>query len=408
MKNKTVCIAGLGYIGLPLATVIAEGGTRTYAYDIDRNRVETVQRGDCPIEEPGLAERLKAAVEDGRLEAGLAPISADYYIITVPTPVNRNNAPDMSYVQAAVEAIAPHLKPETTVIIESTSPVGTTEWARALAQSKRPELFADNPEEGPQFVYCPERIIPGDMLRELEENDRTMGGLTGLGAERGRDLYATFCRGEIILTEARIAEMVKLSENAFRDVNIAFANELSMICDAAGIDTSEAIRIANRHPRVNILTPGVGVGGHCIAVDPWFLIRGWPERSRLMMAGRAVNEEKTRFVIAKIRKVIDAAPETAVISCLGLAYKPNVGDLRESPSMEIAEELRRLYPARVLCCEPYLEARDQGRIEEHGLVLTTYDEAVSRGDIILELTPHREFKDVELRAAGKKVMRFQR
>lgn len=409
MESKTVCIAGLGYIGLPLATVIAEAGVRVHAYDIVRSRVDDVQRGHCPIEEHGLAERLKTVVEAGTLTAGMSPMEADYYIITVPTPVRENNQPDLSYVRSAVETISSHLKETSTVIIESTSPVGTTEWTRALAQGKRPELFSDDVSEGPQFVYCPERIIPGDMLRELKENDRTMGGLTRRAAERGEALYKMFCQGKIHLTEARVAEMVKLSENAFRDVNIAFANELSMICDSAKIDVKEVIKIANHHPRVNILNPGVGVGGHCIAVDPWFLIKGWPEKARLMSAARAVNLEKTRYVVAKVRDVINAMDKEAVIACFGLAYKPNVGDLRESPSVEIAQALREAYPGRVLCVEPYVEQRDYIRLEELGIVLSDYENAISRADILLELTPHSVFKDLNDKAqkAGKeKILRF--
>lgn len=406
MSTKTVCIAGLGYIGLPLATVIAEASVRVHAYDVSRPRVEDVQRGHCPIEEAGLPQRLKSVVDSGQLTAGMSPMEADYYIVTVPTPVGAGNRPDLSYVRAAIETMARHLKETSTIIIESTSPVGTTEWARALAQGKRPELFGDDAAKGPQFVYCPERIIPGDMLRELKENDRTMGGLTREAAERGKALYALFCSGHIHLTEARVAEMVKLSENAFRDVNIAFANELSMICEGAGIDVEDVINIANHHPRVNILKPGVGVGGHCIAVDPWFLIKGWPERARLMSAARAVNLEKTQFVIAKIRDVIDAAPKDTVIACFGLAYKPNVGDLRESPSMEIARALRAAYPGRVLCVEPYVEQRNIVQLEEHGVVLADYEEAISRAGILLELTPHEDFSDLDKKAGDKKVMRF--
>lgn len=404
-SNRDVCIAGMGYIGLPLAVVMAEHGLKVHGYDVDPRRVGRLQKGECPFEEPGLPDRLRAVVESGALSVSMEPVSADHFIVAVPTPVAAGHEPDMSYVEAACRRMAPYALKTSTLILESTSPVGATERARDILREMRPELFDATP--GPFFCYCPERIIPGAMMREVVENDRAMGGLDEEGARRGAALYGRFCKGEIHLTAARAAEMCKLAENAFRDVNIAFANELSMVCARAGVDPWEVIRLANHHPRVKILQPGVGVGGHCIAVDPWFIIKAWPDLTPLMASARAVNLEKTRWTIDKIEEAIEQAPPGARIACFGLAYKPDVGDLRESPALEIARHLSRAHPGRVVCVEPHLEERDRAPLESVGLRFVDQAEG-EQAEIRAILVPHRAFAALDAEARERPALAFHR
>lgn len=391
MKKHHVCIAGLGYIGLPLAVVIAERRGGVYGYDVNPRRAAALNRGECPIDEPGLADRLRAVIESGALKVGHAPEPADHFIVAVPTPVGAGHEPDMAYVEAASRAMAACASKESTFIIESTSPVGTTERARDQVRALRPDLFDGT--AGPYFCYCPERIIPGAMMREIVENDRVMGGLDAEGTRRGAALYESFCKGRILQTTARAAEMCKLAENAFRDVNIAFANELSMVCAQAGVDAWEVIRIANHHPRVNILQPGVGVGGHCIAVDPWFIIKAWPQEARLMEAARGVNTQKTDWTIRRIEERVATLPAGSKIACFGLAYKPNIGDMRESPALEIAHHLTQAFPGRVVCVEPHLEAVEREELEREGLRFADSAEG-EQADLIALLVPHRAFADL--------------
>ncbi len=404
-KSPDVCIAGMGYIGLPLAVVMAEQGLRVHGYDLNARRIATLSKGEAPFDEPGLPDRLRAVVESGALSVSLAPVAAAHFIVAVPTPVAEGHAPDMSYVEAACRAMAPYAAADSTFIIESTSPVGTTEWARDILREMRPELFGS--VSGPSFCYCPERIIPGAMMRELTENDRVMGGLDAEGARRGAALYGRFCKGEIHQTTARAAEMCKLTENAFRDVNIAFANELSMVCARAGVDPWEVIRLANHHPRVKILQPGVGVGGHCIAVDPWFIIKAWPELTPLMASARRVNLDKTRWTIDRIEETIASAPAGARIACFGLAYKPDIGDLRESPALEIALHLTRAHPGRVVCVEPHLEAQDRAPLEAQGLRFVEQAEGEA-AELRVVLVPHRAFAQIEAEEAARPVIAFHR
>ncbi len=408
-KRYDICVLGLGYIGLPTASIFATKGRKVLGVDVVERVVRTINDGRIHIEEPDLDILVKAAVQSGNLLAAVAPAVADVYIIAVPTPfrVTATNprAPDLTYVESATRSLAPVIPAGALVILESTSPIGTTELIRdwltdALQQSRPTE--AEKVAASLQFAHCPERILPGQMLKELVSNDRIAGGLTREAAERARDLYHCFCAAEIFLTDARTAEMAKLAENSFRDVNIAFANELSMICSRLNIDVWELISLANRHPRVKILQPGPGVGGHCIAVDPWFIVDAAPDESRLIRTAREVNDRKPHFVLEKVEAACRSVKQP-VIACLGLAFKANVDDLRESPACEITHALAGKHLGRVLAVEPHiseLPAKLRGHVELCDLM-----SAVRQAHVVVLLVAHREFIAVDRHAlAGKTVI----
>lgn len=390
-----VCVVGLGYIGLPTAAMLASSGHEVLGYDVSAHVVESINAGQAHFHEPDLQMLLSGAVATGRLKAATAPAAADYFIIAVPTPIRPGGAPDMSYVEAAAAAIAPVLMAGSTVILESTSPVGSTEALGAALAQARPDLRFPHlgDEDGGADValcHCPERILPGRMVQELVSNDRIIGGMTPACADKALRLYKTFVKGDCHVTDARSAELVKLSENAFRDVNIAFANELSMICEKLGLDVWKVREMANRHPRVAILEPGAGVGGHCIAVDPWFIVNSAPEEARLMRTARTVNDDKPRRIVKRVLALADAR-EAPIVACCGLTYKADVDDIRESPALEIAEALADK-GLRLLVCEPNLDALPPSLAGKDNVSFAQADEAIRDADIVALLVGHAEFR----------------
>lgn len=375
---------GLGYIGLPTAAVVAQFGIQVHGVDVNPKVVETINKGEIHIIEPGLEAVVKEGVEKGFFKASLKPIEADVHLIVVPTPFKGNHEPDISFVEAGTRAVLPFLKEGDTYIIESTSPVGTTEKMAELIFRERPEL------KGKIYIaYCPERVLPGNVLHELIYNDRSIGGIDEASTQKAIEFYQIFVKGELHQTNARTAEMCKLTENSSRDVQIAFANELSFICDKADINVWELIRLANKHPRVNILQPGAGVGGHCIAVDPYFITSEYPRESRIIGIAREVNNykafwcaEKTRNAMLEFELKHGYKPVTAL---MGLAFKPDIDDLRESPAKYIAQKVMQSEQNNFLVVEP--------NITEHSVFkLTNYLEAYEKADIIVFLVAHKEFK----------------
>jgi UDP-N-acetyl-D-mannosaminuronic acid dehydrogenase len=394
----SLCVLGLGYIGLPTASIFATKGRSVLGVDIAPEVVATINSGRIHIQEPDLDVLVRAAVQSGNLRAATAPAAAEIFIIAVPTPftVDATGArrPDLSFVEAAARSLAAVVAPGNLIVLESTSPVGTTEKVKAWVEDELRRR--GRAVDGLLYAHCPERILPGQMLKELIANDRIVGGLTPEASARAKALYEIFCAAQIFVTDARTAELAKLTENAFRDVNIAFANELSMICDRLGVDVWELIRLANRHPRVKILQPGPGVGGHCIAVDPWFIVDAAPAEARLLRTAREVNDAKPGHVLARIRAQV--APGAAV-ACLGLAFKANVDDLRESPALDIAVHLTA-EGYRVLAVEPHIAALPTvlaGRAE-----LVDLAAALARADAVVLLVDHRAFASLTLAdLAGK-------
>jgi UDP-N-acetyl-D-mannosaminuronic acid dehydrogenase len=379
---------GLGYIGLPTASLLGTKGFRVHGVDVSDKVVDTIKEGRIHIVEPDLDILVKSAVGSGNLQVGLEPVEADVFILAVPTPFREDYSADLSYIEDAARRIAPFVRRGNLVILESTSPVGTTDdIVGGILEQQGLEIGADV-----YVAHCPERVLPGRILTELVENDRIVGGVNEASTEKAVEFYQTFVRGEVLATTARTAEMAKLTENAFRDVNIAFANELSLICDAEHINVWEMIRLANRHPRVNILSPGPGVGGHCIAVDPWFIIARQPEHARLMRTARAVNDGKPEWVIDKVKKAADRFKHP-VIGCLGLAFKADVDDLRESPALHIVRRLHEEGVGELLVAEPNLSSSED-------FDLLPWEEAIERSDIVLLLVDHAQFK--KLRAAELK------
>ena len=392
-----VAVIGLGYIGLPTAALIASRGMQVLGVDTKEDVVNTVGSGAIHVSEPDLDGLVSKVVSNGSLTTATKPQPADVYIIAVPTPIDRGNRPDLSSVNAAVESIIDMLAPGNLVILESTSPIGTTERIGRRISERRPDLHlgTNGSEDGAVFVaYCPERVLPGRILTELINNDRCIGGLSPACTRRAQRFYKTFVRGACVATTARAAELVKLTENAFRDTNIAFANELSLICDRFDINVWEVIDIANRHPRVNVLRPGPGVGGHCIAVDPWFIIDSAPDLARVMRTSREVNHGKTQMVIQRAEALIDDHPY-ANIGCYGLTFKANVDDIRESPAMEIALHLAAKYGKRVKVVEPNLR-RLPVELADHGVGVMNVDEALRSCEIAIVLVDHDEFKMIPL------------
>jgi UDP-N-acetyl-D-mannosaminuronic acid dehydrogenase len=394
---RTVCVVGLGYIGLPTAATLASRGIEVIGVDINPQVVKAVNAGQPYFSEPDLDMLLRAATTLGKLRATSQPEPADAFMITVPTPFNADRSPNLDYIDAAVDAIAPALVSGNVVILESTSPVGTTERLACQLARLRPDLcFPSERHPEPLDVHvahCPERVLPGRMVRELIENDRIIGGMTEACAEHAEALYRIFLQGRLFRTDAPTAELVKLAENAFRDVNIAFANELSLICDQLGLNIWRVIELANRHPRVGILQPGPGVGGHCIPVDPWFIVASAPERTRLIRTAREVNDAKPKFVVAQIRERAERF-KRPVIACLGLTYKPDVDDLRESPAIEIAMELARAGREKILIADPNLTALPDGLAALSNVSLCDTLEAVRHADIVALLVAHSRFRKI--------------
>lgn len=401
---KTISVIGLGYIGLPTAALFAARGVNVIGVDVSPRVVETINAGRIHIVEPELAGIVHLAVTAQKLRATRVPEPADAFIIAVPTPFTEGHAPDLSFIRAACENVAPVLAPGNLVILESTSPVGATEQMAAWLAELRPDLsFPQDAGEAAdvQVAHCPERVLPGQVVRELVENDRIIGGMTRRASNMSVALYKIVVRGDCVVTDARTAEMCKLTENSSRDVQIAFANELSMICDRLGIDVWELIRLANRHPRVNILQPGAGVGGHCIAVDPWFIVASAPQDAQLIRAARLRNDSKPGWVLDKgkaaLFDALAAAPGRSLsdmkVACLGLAFKPNIDDLRESPALEITRSFGAL-GCQVLAVEPHVTELPP---ELEGLPVRLSDlEAALAADVICVLVRHDAF--VGLRA----------
>lgn len=397
---NTISMIGLGYIGLPTATLFASRKKKVIGVDVSQYAVDTINQGNIHIVEPELDILVHAAVHEGYLRATLTPEPAEAFLIAVPTPFKDGNKPDLSYIESAAKAIAPVLARGNLVVLESTSPVGATEQMAAWLAEARPDLsFPQQAGEDAdvQVAHCPERVLPGHVVRELVSNDRVIGGMTRKASEMAVALYKTFVEGECIVTNARTAEMCKLTENSFRDVNIAFANELSMICDKLGIDVWELIPLANRHPRVNILQPGAGVGGHCIAVDPWFIVDTTPDEARIIRTAREVNDHKPEWVLDKVKAgIADVLAKKSAgtmadikVACLGLAFKPDIDDLRESPAVEITRSIAQL-GCQVLAVEPNIEALPE-KIAMSNFRLAALEDALEAADVVCVLVKHRPF-----------------
>jgi UDP-N-acetyl-D-mannosaminuronic acid dehydrogenase len=397
MSIEKVCVLGLGYIGLPSAAIFADQGYYVVGVDINESVVDHINSANTKYAEPGLAKLVDQVVSSKHLKASLEPISADVYLIAVPTPFISDTyppKPDMSYVFAALDAIGPYIQDDSLVILESTSPIGTTDAISDYFKSKN---FST---ENMTFAHCPERVLPGDILNELVNNDRIVGGIDSRSTEIASQFYRSILKNGIVHeTDARTAELCKLSENSFRDVNIAFANELSMIADESGVDIFDLISLANKHPRVNILAPGAGVGGHCLAVDPWFIVESNPNSTKLIRASREINDFKPVWVVEKIKNFFkDINPNDVVISCFGLTYKPDVDDYRESPALNIAKNLIE-EGFSVELVEPNLPSIE-------GFSICDRDSAIKKADLILPLVAHKEFLTEEFKNAikGKRIL----
>ncbi|XNJ86483.1 UDP-N-acetyl-D-mannosamine dehydrogenase [Vibrio cyclitrophicus] len=408
MSFETISVVGLGYIGLPTAAMFASRKKKVIGVDVNQHAVDTINRGEIHIVEPDLDMLVSAAVQQCYLKAVTTPEAADAFLIAVPTPFlpieNDGDIPkpDLRYIEAASKAIAPVLKKGDLVILESTSPVGATEQMAGWLSEARSDLtFPQTHGESADVnvAHCPERVLPGHVVTELVQNDRVIGGMSKRCSERSVELYKTFVMGECVITNARTAEMAKLTENSCRDVQIAFANELSMICDELDIDVWELIALANRHPRINILQPGPGVGGHCIAVDPWFIVSKTPELAKLIKTARDVNDKKPEWVIDKVKialaEFLQANPtktaKDVTIACYGLAFKPDIDDLRESPALDITRTIAAFHTGQVLAIEPNIESINHGNIK-----LVTIDESLTKTDIHVMLVDHQQFKKIRL------------
>ena len=392
IKYKKICVIGLGYIGLPTASLLGTKGFDVHGVDVSKHVVDTINQGKIHIVEPDLDILVKSAVQAGNLKAGMQPVEADVFVIAVPTPFKGDHEPDLSFVEAATKMICPYVKPGNLVILESTSPVGTTDEIVAHILKKH----GHDIDKDVYVAHCPERVLPGRILIELVENDRIVGGINQKSTDVAVDFYKSFVRGEVLSTDSRTAEMAKLTENSFRDVNIAFANELSLICDKEGINVWELIQLANRHPRVKILSPGPGVGGHCIAVDPWFIVARNKDTAKLIHAARLVNDSKPEWVINKIKAKAEKF-KNPVIGCLGLAFKADVDDLRESPAVGIVRRMIKDKVGEILVSEPNLESHKEFN-------LLPCDEVIKRSDIIVILVDHKPYKKLKLLELNEKVI----
>lgn len=403
---KTVSVFGLGYVGLPVSAVLASRGVEVIGVDVNPTAVSMINSGRIHIVEPDLEMLVQAAVLNGKLRATMEPEPADAFVIAVPTPFTEDRKPDLTYVRQATEAIAPLLRKGNLVILESTSPVGTTELICKWIGEKRPDLVmpdATREEADVQVAHCPERVLPGTVLRELIYNDRIIGGISPICARRGGELYSLFVTGRLHLTTARTAELGKLVENAFRDVNIAFANELSVICDELHVNVWELIELANHHPRVNILKPGPGVGGHCIAVDPWFIIAAVGEKARVMRAARDVNDAMPERVVNKVKAAANRFRQPK-IACLGLSYKPNIDDLRESPAVHVVEELARSQVGELLIVEPNVKELPESLKKFSGLRKVDLAQALEEADVVALLVDHRQFLRIDRELLDLKIV----
>ena len=405
MAFKKVSVIGLGYIGLPTAAVIASRGIEVIGIDVSEKAVEIINQGKVHIVEPDLDMVVQAAVTMGKLRASLTPEPADAFMIAVPTPFKDEHKPDLSFIQKAAKAIVPVLEKGNLVILESTSPVGTTEKLSKWLQELRPDLYfpgQTSQEPNVYVAHCPERVLPGRVLEELVSNDRIIGGMSDKCAEKAIELYKVFVRGDCISTNARTAEMAKLTENSFRDVNIAFANELSIICDELKINVWELIALSNRHPRVNILSPGPGVGGHCIAVDPWFIVDSAPESARIIRTAREINDSKPQYVVNKVKAAADEF-KRPVIACLGLAFKPDIDDLRESPALDITHNLASMNIGEILAVEPNIHQLPE-KLAKKGVELVSLTAALERANVLLVLVDHKPFKALSINDVNTKVV----
>jgi len=391
--NEKICVIGLGYIGLPTAALLANRGYSIHGVDVVQSTVDIINRGEIHIVEPDLDTFVQSAVNSGNLKADIKPAKADIYIIAVPTPFHNGFIPNIDYVVSATRAIAPYIEDENIVILESTSPVGTTNRVEEVLREEgidTSKLY---------IAHCPERVLPGCIMKELVSNDRIVGGITPKSTQKVVEFYRTFVNGEVLLTDAKTAEMAKLTENSFRDVNIAFANELSILCDKFDINVWELISLTNRHPRVNVLQPGAGVGGHCIAVDPWFIVHSGGDDAKIIRTAREVNTYKTQWAIEKIKNEAlifeQNSGRKAKVACMGLAFKPNIDDLRESPALHITQQLIS-EGVKVLAVEPNIDKFNDFEIRE-------YRDAIVEADIVVFLVAHREFKNLELRENIKSI-----
>ncbi|ADW75845.1 nucleotide sugar dehydrogenase [Rahnella aceris] len=402
MSFNTISVIGLGYIGLPTAAAFASRQKKVVGVDINQHAVETINRGAIHIVEPDLDLLVRQAVDAGFLRAVTQPEPADAFLIAVPTPFKGDHLPDMKFVESAARSLAPVLKKGDLIILESTSPVGATEQMAAWLAEVRPDLSFPQ-QAGEQsdinIAYCPERVLPGQVMVELIKNDRVIGGMTSVCSRRASDLYNIFLEGECVITHSRTAEMCKLTENSFRDVNIAFANELSLICDAQGINVWELISLANRHPRVNILQPGPGVGGHCIAVDPWFIVAQNPELARIIRTAREVNDSKPHWVVERVKAALaDCLTTTGKraadikIACFGLAFKPNIDDLRESPAVEVTHLIADWHAGETWAVEPNVHQLPASLADK--VTLHPLDRALEEADLLVMLVDHKPFKTI--------------
>ncbi|WP_320535876.1 UDP-N-acetyl-D-mannosamine dehydrogenase [Pseudarthrobacter sp. IC2-21] len=404
---KTVAVIGLGYIGLPTAAILAANGLDVVGVDVNEGTVNAVNRGEVPFVEPDLAVHVSGAVSQGRLKATLETPCADAYVVAVPTPFKADHSADLQYIEAAARGIAPQLQGGELIILESTSPPRATRHMADYILALRPDLSLDGGGDRPiiDVAHCPERVLPGRVMVELVTNDRIVGGMTPKAGERAKELYSTFCQGEILLTDDVTAEMAKLVENSFRDVNIAFANELSVISDKLGIDVWELIRLANHHPRVNILQPGPGVGGHCIAVDPWFIVAEAPEEANLIRQARKVNDAKPLWVVEKVMAEMEGKERQTEVAVLGLTFKANIDDLRESPAIQIATDLaHRLSTHRINIAEPFISELPAVLSGRSNVVLVDTELALSRSGVVLVLVDHDVFRDLNRQMLSDKVV----
>jgi len=384
--NKKICVLGLGYIGLPTASLLANRGYRIHGVDVVQSTVDTINRGEIHIVEPDLDTFVRSAINSRYMIANTKPTHSDIFIIAVPTPFHDGYVPNIDFVLEATKSIAPYLQEGNIVILESTSPVGTTDKIEEVLRNEGVNTSKI------YISHCPERVLPGKIMRELVENDRIVGGLTPEATAKTVEFYKTFVKGEVLSTDARTAEMAKLTENSFRDVNIAFANELSILCDKFEINVWELISLSNRHPRVNVLQPSAGVGGHCIAVDPWFIVHAGGDDAKIIRTAREVNTYKTQWAIEKVKNEAFSFEKergrVAKIACMGLAFKPNIDDLRESPALYITRELIS-NGLEILAVEPNIKSFDEFNIVE-------YHEVIKQADIIVFLVAHREFQDIQI------------
>lgn len=407
-KIKKVAVIGLGYIGLPTAAILATNGLEVVGVDVKIENVDAINRGEVPFVEPDLNVHVAGAVSQGNLTATTITPAADAFILAVPTPFNPDKTADLSYIEAAARGVAPELKGGELIILESTSPPGTTLHLANYLLGLRPDLSLDGSDGRPllHVAHCPERVLPGRVMIELVTNDRIVGGITDAATEMAKQLYNVFCQGEILMTDASTAEMAKLVENSYRDVNIAFANELSIISEKLNIDVWELIELANHHPRVNILQPGPGVGGHCIAVDPWFIVSAAPDESKLIRQARETNDAKPAWVVDRVQREVKNLGSETTVTALGLSFKPNIDDLRESPSVDIVGRLACLMPkTQILVVEPHVSTLPAELISMDNIKLVDTSYAIASADVILLLVDHDEFFEINTEElSGKKVI----